>query len=807
MVSSKRLFKFCFYFYKKWLVFHKVKKFRVTSYIHTYFWWSRCFFIRVYNYPIDKWVRLIYYLSKNHKIIEFQLRLIINFGNLLIRLILLSLVLSFIWKPLLWFIHYFVYEIICLEYYHMLSPVVISGISILALAWVFPKIRKLIKISKAIRLTGVELEYDDGKYLSALTIQFYQGLNRNQDINKTLRKWPMGREVIALQMMNEEEITGRTSSQLFSKNDLDRRKSREKKNRRVSSLIKYFSERLDIDQTFNLVVNSATGKLDPGATAEDKKFFEKAQRDTTFKFRSKEFKVNQLNLVQFYQNFSGWKEASIASRSLYNYQLLYYPFAKTLGYQEKYFTGLSYNFFGDFQSSFIFVNNLINLQFLKISEFSKIFKSSKYFFQDSSEFPTRNSLYFFRSWEWNKGEYLTKLESPVSTVWNWENSLVSRDRNWTYLLPENLKETRGFENSQDLFWFRSVLDDESFHSLVHEYKHIFLFSRKAYNKISQRLQFAYDFYWSFHISTNIFLTYTFGTGFCFSSTYTIIPNWLFKNSLFTSLTYPVYQDNLATLFTHIWNLGVSSEIESSTAFSKILDILTTVDNVDNGLKILNDFHGILVFKNSYIDPKRVETFSSDFIQWRNNLATSMSARDRKAINDSIKNYLTDEINVIEPGIFSLTEAENPNHKRESASILYLYERTSATLSRYTLGEREKRMGIMADVKGILKAFTSQTIIPEDEELAKARKDIEFIKTIEQYDKKTYDQLRDVRITSRCFPMFRPSVLWQFYIIFVQVSLYHLLFLDWFIYYQNSRLYTTPESFYFLLEYAAKSIGL
>lgn len=805
LIFSKYLFNFFFYFYKNWK-FKAFKISKIKGYTYIYIRWFFYLPIRAYSYIIEKWSDLFCYLAKDHKVILFFLRLVTEFFALFIRSILLLLFFWYTWKPLLWFAHYFVGDVICVEYYGLIGPAVISVISILSLAWLIPFMRKLVKISRSVRLMDRELEYEDGKYLSDFTIQFYKGLNKNTRINRVLRKWPMGREVISVQLMNETETTGLSSTQDFGKEYTGiKEKLYEEKNYRISQLTKYFSERLDINQNFNAV----TKKLDRESTEEDKKFFETAKRDKTFKFRSKEFKITQFDLLQFYQHFPYWKEAnSIVARSVYNYQCLYPAFGEALVYEKKKFTSFFYNFSADYQSSFIFRNNSFNLQILKISEFSKIFKRSKYFFQISSEFPARNSLPYFERLDWDKGEYLSKLESPAYTKWNWENSLISQNQNWMYLLPRNMKQNSGFENSRDLFWSNSVIDDKYFHSILHTYKHIFLYNRKTYNRMVQRIQIAYDFYWSFRINANAFFTYTFGTDFYFASTYSIIPNWLFKNSLFTpTLTYPVYQDNLATLFTHAWNINSSFEIADTIAFSKILNMLATAGNVTNGLKILNNFYDVVRFQGSYVDSKKDETFSTDFIDWRANTFINKSIRHKKSIDDSIKFYLGTELALIEPEIFSFSEALYKSHKQDSAFTTYLYERTSSVLTRYIIGEREKRIGIFADLAGLFRVVVKETI-KEDEQLVKVLKDIEFIETIEKYDKKTHEQLLRVRITSRCFPVIDANIIWQFFIMFNVVSYLHLVLLEDFQTYQNSKLqWVTKETIAFSFEVLEKAIML
>lgn len=765
------------YFFSLFFVFFKFFYLYVISRKFFTYGLQRCIFIfwkiiyytaLVFVKSLKIWLRFSEYLRSNHWFIN-AIRLNIGiFVELVIRIVIVLIIFKIFWRDIFWFSNYVIIEAIGMEYFGLVGPGAVSILVISSLAFIVPEFYSLMKFTENARRSVYELGYDDEAEISDLTVHFFRALSRRRGTPKIMRTWPLANEILPLQMMNEAETSGKFHKNFekvvhYLKPDALIHKSR-------SNFIAERLASLDPGFRFNSVVDHGA-VLESEARVEDQTFFEEARSENSQKFRPKEFNFIQSDLLRFYQIFSDF-DLNLTTRVICAYQSFYYD------------SNLRGNFFGfrkapksefwftksKYPSSFIFSPVISQLIFLRSSEFSKMFKSSVFFLRSSAEFPVQRSFSIFEKLDWIDGEYLTKL-GEVRSSWNWENNLVSTTRSWVRIPSiNNLQQYRGLSNSRNLFQFGSVLEDSAFQKFI--YSSVKYLHRHSYLGFSIYMQILYDIYWAMHLNTNFFITYTFNIDFSFSSALSL-PNWLFYNSLFNvPASYPTFQDEFGSIISHLLNLEPNkANMRISNSFSRLVTNLSKLDYLDNELEILACFQSNLEFYNSYTDSLNPGTFSIDFYEWKKNLGVETRIRDRQRIDNVIENYIVDQTGIVELKIFTLMYLTDRNYQAHSAFTTYLHERTSITLSRYVLREKEKVGGLTADIMGIIKALTSGSI-EEDKLLREFQQDSEFMESIDQYDEETHRQLLDARVAVISFPAITPSIIVHLYLMFVNASFAH-----------------------------------
>jgi hypothetical protein len=654
--------------------------------------------------------------------------------------------------PFLWVTNYFIPIVVCLEYEGLASPAYFSIIVIFGLPFLFSYVSKFMKIPDAIITNRRSIPYADRKFVSDLSPKFYKLLSY-EPLPRGMHRWPLAREVLSLKYMNKEETRG---------TDID-------PTRDLAYQLKYNSsspnDQLNIIATYvqearaNLFANSIlgpSGRVASETGAIDKKYARMANMDTRFKYRPDEFRLFQSHLTRLYYLISSSNKPSFSTmvaRVLFNYRSNYCPIIEGKSVPSFHSPRDPYVY----ESSLVFTTNSFNLYFLRISEFSRVIKSRYFFLRKSSKFVPRSVLVNLFDLPSTVRKCLDKLVNAQFFP-TWDSNCLTTSGQWL-CTPNTYRVRRSFSDFQNFFNFSSIDKDNEFQ--LNFYNFVDRHNRNSFVNVSSYIQMLYDFYWIFRLNTNIFLSYSFGSNFYFS-TGVGLPNWLFANSVLNPIRYPSYQDDVGSALSHIL---LYPGTKSNGSFSDVLLRFSKFGGNHYNRYLLGQLGMYFIHCGANVNANLLPTFSDEFYYWADNICFESVEKDRIEINKAVEEYLFIKSGVINEKASGYLENLIANYSRQAFYSTYLHSKVSTGFSRFAIKDKEKMGGFWSDLKGVFKhmsfvSFLTDRVAYHESE---SFEEIQVFKGIHLEKQRLIDRLR---IGFRSFPSLRAGGIQKMYSLFV-----------------------------------------
>lgn len=740
-IISRQIFKIGFYFYKfySWVKFRYLKK--NVSPIHKFFYYINLIRSTVFSYFLSIYQLILPILYSPYM---FILKHILRFIIFIIYWHIVSSIFFLFCYPTFVIITNFLALNFWLGYGAMLN----SGYWVIFIMFVashlIPYVRTFLKFPQAFRNGRYELTYATRKFISQINIKFYNCINLQLTSNK-FKKWPLSKEVLALRTLEEEETIGLGTNKIKTVKDILTSTNKSNKDK-FQFLVEHLFQLRENIATRHRIIFKEDGDL--GDEQDDIASFVISGSRVPFKFYLREFQHVQFNIEQIYQKMSSQPNIllSVLPRLIYNSYI-------NTNYNNN---DAPYSNYND-HPNFVFFNNFFVLYVTRVSRFSKVYKNPNFFLQKSSN--TSKSI-IFTKFDSSIFGYMRKMANNQSSV-NWNISLPNSSLNWARS-NSKIFTFRATQSSTGLFKFNSIISDPFFNETI--IKNIDQNDRVRYNYTSSYVQMLYDLYWSFHVRTNSFFSYSFTPEFYSESEFKIF-NWLFKNSTTYFSVDFLYQDDFGSIINHITN--ASGLKNPSHVFTDALRRLGVYDKSNYYYFTIDRFNYALKYHSGYIDFNYKETYSLDFKNWIDSTDNVFfSVKDE--IDQFIENYLYFETDLIDSPTVDFINYMNMPYRAQSAYSMYLHKTTAIGIKRYYITYKEQLQGIWVDLLGIFKSLFI-TVTAEDKVLLESST-IKLDKTMQyQVDKASKNQINTLNFIFRNFPIIQPDIIFRLYSVFVIVS--------------------------------------